>query len=303
MLFLNFPELKLENWIESKITLHLFLQILGKIRLAYFPPQPHFWHAPLYVTANGITTGPLVHATGLFEIKLDLVKHKCIAIHSNGQSYGFAIEALSVSEFYQKTVALTQKMGIELVIYAKPYDPSRVRTEMSFIENTQARAYDKEYISRFWYILTQVYPILEQFKGAFVTKVSPVFLYWQTLDLGCSIYTGNEIKGVSSAVHGKVFQQTYSHEMFSIGFWVGDDYLPEPVFYVQANPEYPGLLKCPLFPEGARWLGEQEESLMGIFNYQQCIESLDPKQAIRDFFQSGYLAISQSANWFIEEVG
>jgi hypothetical protein len=105
---------------------------------------------------------------------------------------------------------------------------------------------------------------------------------------------------VSSAVHGKVFQQTYSHEMFTIGFWTGDDYLPEPVFYIQPNPEYPDLLTQPLFPANAKWL--EQESMMGILKYQDCIESLDPKQDILNFFQSGYLAIAKAANWFVEEI-
>lgn len=300
MIFLGFPELKLENWLETKITLHLFLQILGKIKLGYFPPQQHFWHAYLLLTANGVTTGPLVYGNGLFELSLDLVQHKLIASHSDGQKYSFMIEGLSVADFYKKLMTMTSKMGLELVIYAKPYDPSRVRTETPFSEDKQIRAYDKDYIKRFWYILTQVYPLIEQFKGTFVTKVSPVFLGWQTLDLACSIYTGNQIIGVSSAVHGKVFQQTYSHEMFTIGFWVGDDYLPEPVFYIQPNPEYPDLLTQALFPTKAKWL--EQESVMGILKYQDCIDSLDPKQDILNFFQSGYLAISKAANWFVEEI-
>jgi hypothetical protein len=301
MYFLNWPELKLENWIDTKITLHLYLQILGKIRLGYFPVQQHFWHAPLLLTANGVTTGPLVHESGLFELKLDLVNHKLIAMHSNGETYGFAVDRLTVSEFYKKTLGVASKMGIELVIDAKPYDPSRVRSDIEFIKDTQPRAYDKDYLGRFWYILTQIYPLMEQFKGLFVTKVSPVFLYWQTLDLACSIYTGNQIVGVTSAVHGKVFQQTYSHEMFTIGFWVGDDYLPEPVFYIQPNPEYLGLLNEPLFPQGASWL-EEGQSMMGIYKYHDCGASANPKQGMVEFFQSGYLAISRAANWFVEEL-
>ncbi len=301
MFFLNFPELKLENWGETKILLHLFLQILGKIRLGYSPPQQHFWHAPLILMANGVTTGPLVYASGLFELKLDLVNHKLIASHSNGENYGFSIEGLTVSEFYKKVLVVCSKIGVEIIILAKPFDPPRVRSEIPFIEDKQLRPYDKDYIARFWFIVGQVYPILEQFKGNFVGKVSPVFLYWQTFDIACSIYTGNQILGVTSAVHGKVFQQTYSHEMFTLGFWVGDDYLPEPVFYIQPNPEYPDLVKYPLFPTGASWVGDQE-SMMGVFTYQQCTESLDPKQAIVEFFQSGYLAISKAANWFVEEI-
>lgn len=301
MNFVHFPELKLENWIETKISLHLFLQILGKIRLKYFPPQQHFWHAPLLLTAQGISTGPLEHETGLFEFKLNLTTHKVVASHSNGSHYGFAIEGLTVAEFYKKIWVIGAKMGIELRIHAKPYDPSRVRTDKLFSEDTQARVYNKDYVLRFWYILTQVYPILEKFKGNFVGKVSPVFLYWQTLDLSCSIYTGNQVIGVSSAVHGKVFQQTYSHEMFTIGFWVGDDYLPEPVFYIQPNPDYPSLVTQMLYPEGAKWLMDQG-SIMGQYRYQQCIESADPKQSMITFFQSGYQAISQAANWFVEEL-
>lgn len=299
MQFLGFPELKLENWIETKITLHLYLQILGKVRLTYFPVQQHFWHAPLLLTAQGITTGPLMHTNGLFELILDLTQHKLLAMHSTGQKYAFSIEGLTVAEFYKKILAVTQKMGMKISIYAKPFDPSRVRTETAFIEDNQKRAYDKDYIQRFWYILTQVYPLLEQFKGNFITKVSPVFLYWQTLDLACSIYTGNQIIGVNSATHGKIFEQTYSHEMFTIGFWVGDDYVPEPVFYIQPNPEYPGLISQPLFPEGAKWL--EDQSMIGILKYQQCVESIDPKQAVLHFFQSGYLAIVQAANWQVEE--
>ena len=277
------------------------MQILGKIRLGYFPTQQHFWHAPLILSVNGITTGPLIHATGLFELKLDLVHHKLVASHSNGHSYSFSIQGLTVAEFYKKILAITHKMGVEIAIYAKPYDPSRVRTETAFIDDIQPRIYNKDYIDRFWYILMQLYPVIEQFKGVFIGKVSPVFLYWQTFDLSCSIYTGKQIIGVTSAVHGKVFQQTYSHEMFSLGFWVGDDYLPDPVFYIQPNPEYPGLSKQPIFPDGAKWK-EEGESVIGILTYQQCQASSDPKQAIFDFFQSGYMAISKTANWFVEEI-
>lgn len=301
MHFLNFPELKLENWIETKILIHLFLQILGKIRLGYFPPQQHFWHAPLLLTPNGATTGPLVHESGLFELKLDLINHKLIASHSNGQTYGFSVEGLTVAEFYKKVLGVCSKMGIEISIYAKPFDPSRVRSDIPFAEDNQPRAYNKDYLERLWFIFSRVYPILEQFKGNFVGKVSPVFLYWQTFDLACSIYTGNQILGVTSAVHGKVFQQTYSHEMFTLGFWVGDDYIPQPIFYIQPNPEYPELSKQPLFPANAKWLGD-EESVMGALSYHECIQSPDPKDTILNFFQSGYLAISKAANWFVEDI-
>jgi hypothetical protein len=289
-----FPSLPLEAWLDTKVTLHLFTQIIGKIRLTLTPKVNHWWHVPLYVSARGLTTGPMPYENRNFELELDLIDHHLAARTSRGEVFQIPLEGQSVAGFYEQTLDALSRIGIEATILANPFDPERVKSHEPFLTDTAHGTYDPEYAHRFWSILVPLDSIFKEFRGRFLGKCSPVHFFWHSFDLAVTRFSGRPAPVAEGT--DLVTREAYSHEVISAGFWVGDDNVPEPSFYSYTAPEPEGLKQERLRPAGASW-NEQNGSSMALYRYNDFRASADPRRALLDFLQSAYEAGAKRATW------
>jgi hypothetical protein len=284
----------LDEWRPTKNTLHLYLQIVGKIRLAMHPRVNHWWHVPLYVSPRGLTTRAIPFENGNFEIELDLRGHKLTIATSGGGYEDFALyDGLSVADYYQSVFANLAKLGIHPRIRPLPYEaPSKT----PFPEDTQNHSYDKHYVERFHQILVGVDDIFEEFRGRFTGKSTPVHLFWHSFDLALTRFSGRPAPVRKDA--GTVEREAYSHEVISFGFWFGDDNVPAPAFYSYTAPEPAGLADEPL-PSPARW-ADSNGSHMALLMYDDVRTDKDPRAQVLDFLEAAYQAGAKRADWDAE---
>jgi uncharacterized protein DUF5996 len=294
---LIFAPLPIEEWEDTKNTLHLFLQIVGKIRLSLFPKTNHWWHVTLYLSPRGITTRPIPYGNIIFEIEFDFIDHRLVIRSSGGKAESFSIEKLSVSDFYKKVFSTLPDLGIDCSIKPVPYDVPF--SNIPFESDNEHSLYDKEYVSRYWRILLQVNSVFEEFRAGFTGKSTPVHLYWHHADLAVTRFSGKrapELEGGTAAD-----REAYSHEVISFGFWAGDENVRAPAFYSYTYPEPEGLAKEPLLPKQAIWNTEGAGS-MAVLMYDDMRVSDYPRQAILDFMESAYQAGSKLATWNVKEL-
>ncbi len=290
----NFPEIPLENWRRTKNTLHLYCQIVGKIRLAMHPPINHWWHVPLYVSARGLTTHAIPFAGGNFEIEFDLKDHELKMRTSDGRVEDFALyDGLSVADFYASIFANLAKLDIKPNIKAVPYEAPSITP---FAEDSENNSYDKEYVEKFHKILVAADDIFEEFRGRFTGKSTPVHLFWHSFDLALTRFSGKAVPPRTGA--GLVEREAYSHEVISFGFWFGDDKVPAPAFYSYTAPEPAGLTEEPLKPDDASW--NTANGAMAILMYDDARKLENPRKAILDFLESAYNAGAKRAGWDLE---
>ena len=290
----SFPEMPLDEWRPTKNTLHLFLQIVGKIRLAMHPRVNHWWHVPLYVSPRGLTTRAIPLDNGNFEIALDLHDHKLTISTSSGGYEDFALyDGLSVADFYQSVFANLAKLGIHPRIRPVPYEaPSKT----PFAENNDDHSYDKVFIERFHQVLVEVDDIFEEFRGRFIGKSTPVHLFWHSFDLALTRFSGRPAPPRKDA--GVVEREAYSHEVISFGFWFGDDNVKAPAFYSYTAPEPSGLAD-EILPEPARW-AETNGSHMALLMYDEVRNIADPRGVVLGFLESAYQAGAARAGWDVD---
>ena len=286
-----FPPLPLDEWKATKNTLHLYLQIVGKIRLSLFPRQNHWWHVPFYVSARGLTTRPIPFKNGNFEIEFDLTEHKLKLETSGGERREFDLrDGLTVAGFYKNVFENLSALGIETKIRAVPYEaPSKT----PFAEDEENKSYDREYIEKFHRILVFVNDVFEEFRGRFLGKSTPVHLFWHSFDLALTRFSGREAEVREDA--GLVEREAYSHEVISFGFWAGDDNVPAPAFYSYTAPEPDGLTEEQLQPDAAFW--NTDKGAMAILMYDDARNSSAPREKILEFLESAYQAGAKRAEW------
>ncbi len=288
------PSLPLEDWQDSYTNLHLWTQIVGKVRLSQTPWINHSWHVPLYVSARGLTTTSIPHKNGTFQIDFDFCDHQLIIYASDGRKEQFALEPMSVADFYQKIMSSLARLGFEVSIYTKPVElPDPI---LPFEENTQLAAYDKDAVARFWRILVQVNRVLTAFRSRFTGKVSPVHFFWGAFDLAVTRFSGRTAPkhpGGMPNCADWVMEEAYSHEVSSAGFWPGAG-LGEPAFYAYAYPAPEGFKDYPIKPEAAYYHAELGEF---ILPYEAVRAAEDPDAALMDFLQTTYEAAAVLANW------
>jgi hypothetical protein len=286
------PPLPLEAWRPTKETLHLFLQIVGKIRLALSPPQNHWWHVTLYVTPYGLTTGPIPQAYGSFTIDFDFVDQALVTTTSDGRRRQFALaDGLSVAQFYRNLRADLTALGIEVAIWPVPYDTF---TTEPFKTDTLHAAWDAEYIDRFRRVHVAIDNVFARFRGRFTGKSTPVHVFWHSFDLALTRFSGRRAKVRDGA--GPVEREAYSHECISFGFWTGDDKIPAPAFYSYTAPEPPGLADEPLEPKAARW-APAGSGVMALLDYEDVRRAASPRDVILEFLESAYRAGAARAQW------
>jgi hypothetical protein len=291
---LRFPPLPIEEWEDTKNTLHLFLQVVGKVRLALYPKMNHWWHVPFYVSVRGLTTGPIPYRDMTFEMEFDFKNHILRIETSECASRTIPLKGLSVAEFYESVFSSLKKLGITVEIRAVPYDIPAISTEPFATDETHA-SYDEEYVKKFWHILVQVDSIFQVFRGRFIGKSSPVAFFWHHVDLSLPRFSGRAVPVREGA--GVVEREAFSHEHINFGFWAGDQNVREPAFYAFMHPMPKGLIEEPLSPKEAFW---SPDAGMALLMYNSIREAESPEQKVLDFLESVYQAGAKKANWDIE---
>ena len=287
------PELPLAEWADTKDTLHLWVQIVGKVRLASTPPRNHWWHVPLYLDVRGLTTRRMHAGAVSFELAFDFVDHRLVVRTSRGEveSFGLA-DGLSVAAFDRRLHETLAGLGLDVTIREVPY---RVPwTTTPFPDDHEHARYDRDAVERFWRILDWSDGMLELFSGWYCGKTSPVHLFWHGLDLAVTRFSGRRAPEVPDA--GPVDREAYSHEVVSFGFWAGDRELGEPMYYSYTAPEPEGLRDRPLRPDEARWRGYGNGSL-ALLPYETVRASTDPERTLLAFLESAYRAGADAAGW------
>jgi len=290
----SWPDLPTAAWRESYATLHLWTQIIGKIRLAHTPWLNHSWHIALYVSARGLTTSPIPNGAGTFQIDLDFIDHALRISTSDGATREFALAGHSVASFYAAVMAALAELGIHVAIDEMPNElPEPIR----FSQDTQHASYDPDAVRRFFQILANVDRVFKQFRTGFLGKASPVHFFWGSFDLAVTRFSGRRAPrhpGGVPHLSDEVACEAYSHEVSSAGFWPGGGAIDYPAFYSYAYPEPPGFRAAQVRPDAAFFseaLGEF------ILPYDAVRNAAQPDQALLDFLQSTYEAAADAAKW------
>jgi hypothetical protein len=290
-----FPSLPLDQWQSTKTTLHLFTQIVGKVRLALEPKVNHWWNVPLYVSARGLTTSAIPYGEWqAFELELDFLDHDLVVRTSENKVERVPLRDQSVSSFHKSLFGVLSERGIHADILAKPFDSAKVQSTEPFPTDTAHAAYEDVYAQRFWRILIGVDAIFKEFRGRFEGKCSPVHFFWHSFDLAVTRFSGRRAPLNEDA--DVVTKGAYSHEVISAGFWPGDQNLPEPAFYSYVFPEPDGLAEQKLRPQTA-WWEPQIGSHMALLRYEDFRQSEEPRKYLLEFLQSSYEAGAELANW------
>ena len=289
------PALPYAAWSDTKDTLHLFLQIIGKVRLKAHPKLNHWWHVTLYPHVRGLTTGRIPYGETGFEIFYDMLDHKVIVSTNDGRQREFSVPGLTVAGFSDALFSRLDELGISVTILAVPYDN---KSKTPFAEDTAERAYDEGAVSDFWRVLCSVSSAFEIYRAGFVGKQTPVQLYWHSFDIVVTRFSGraHPLDGGTQSD-----REAYSHEVISVGFWPGDDSFPEAAFYGYAYPEPERLNEVSLQPGEAFW-AEKNGGALAILKYEDARLAADPKAAILAFLNSLYEGSADKARWPVEEL-
>ena len=291
----NFPPLPYAEWVDTRDTLHLFLQIIGKVRMKTHPKLNHWWHVTLYPHVRGLTTGRVPLPQGGFEILFDMRDHAVIISLDDGRQDSFAVPGLTVAEFYNALMTRLHALGISVALVAVPYDN---KSKTPFAEDIAPRAYDENAVSNFAQALASIAGVFEIYRSRFVGKQTPVQLYWHSFDLVVTRFSG---KAHPLGAGTQSDREAYSHEVISIGFWPGDDTFPEAAFYGYAYPEPEGLSSAPLQPDKALW-AEKNGGALAILKYEDARKANDPQEAVLAFVDSLYEAAVAKANWPVDDL-
>jgi Family of unknown function (DUF5996) len=288
------PDLPFDAWSDTCATLHMWFQIVGKIRLAQCPWLNHSWHAALYVTARGLTTSLIPHGTRNFQIDFDFVDHRLTVQTSDGSSSGFALEPQSVADFYKRLTGEMRKLGLDISISRKP---NEVADPIPFDLDEIHRTYDREYANRFWRILVQADRVFKIFRARFIGKCSPVHFFWGAPDLAVTRFSGRrapEHPGGIPNLPDWVTREAYSHEVSSCGFWFGGGPIPYPAFYSYAYPEPARFSRATVAPPEAFYSNDLHEFILA---YDVVRKSASPDDALLEFLQSTYETAADLAKW------
>jgi hypothetical protein len=289
----GWPDLPYGAWSETCSTLHLWTQVVGKIRLAQTPWQNHSWHVPLYVTTRGLTTSPIPHGSRSFEIVFDFVAHVLKIRSSDGVERKLDLRPQTVADFYGEVMASLADLGIPVDITEYPCE---IAGAISFNADRRHAAYDAEYANRFWRVLLQVDRVFKRFRTGFIGKCSPVHFFWGSFDLAVTRFSGRRAPPFAGKVPGlasAVMQEAYSHEVSSAGFWPGGNGT-DASFYSYAYPQPAGFRDAVVQPEQAFFSEPLGEFLLP---YDAVRNDGDPDACLQAFCQSTYEAAARTANW------
>jgi hypothetical protein len=288
--FDSWPALPLAEWKDTYATLHMWTQIVGKVRLALSPQINHWWGSTLYVTARGLTTSPIPYKKGVFEVSFDFIAHTLEIATSLGESRAFRLVPRTVAEFYSKLMDALHSLGIEVKVWPMPVEVPR---PVRFNLDESHAAYDGEYAHRFWQILVSVDTVFWEFRSRFIGKVSPVHFFWGSFDLAVTRFSGRRAPERPGA--DPITKEAYSHEVISMGFWPGDgEIVKDAAFYAYAAPEPAGFKEHRVRPAKAFYSTEKSEFFL---MYDDVRSSDTPGQLLLEFCQSTYEAGAILGNW------
>jgi hypothetical protein len=291
----TWPALELREWVGTRDTLQLWLQIVGKVRLTLTPPINHSWHATLYVTSRGLTTAPIPHGVREFQIDLDLIDHRLDITTSDGARGGFALGPQTVAAFYDRLMRELERLDLPVRIWGRPNElPDPI---LPFVKDEIHREYDADAVHRFWRILVQSERVMREFRVRFIGKCSPIHLFWGAMDLAVTRFSGRIAPmhpGGIPNLPDRVTREAYSHEVSSCGFWAGTPPIDYPAFYAYAYPQPAGFAEARVRPDGAFFSADFGEF---ILPYRVVRESPNPDDTLLEFLQSTYEAAANLARW------
>src|SRR5688572_12392682 len=288
------PDLPLAAWQDTFATLHLWTQIVGKIRLVKSPWLNHSWHTTLYVTSRGLTTSPIPDGKRTFELEFDFTAHRLELRSSDGRREEVPLRPQSVASFRSLVMEALRRLDIDVRISRKP---SELVDPIPFAEDETHRSYDAEYAHRFWLALVQVDRVFKIFRTRFLGKASPVHYFWGAGDLAVTRFSGRrapEHPGGIPNLPDWITREAYSHEVSSCGFWPGGGPILYPAFYSYAYPEPSGFAGAPVKPEEAFYSSDLREF---ILPYDAVRLAPSPNDVLLDFLQTTYEAAATLGNW------
>ncbi len=290
----RWPALPFHEWKETAATLHMWTQIVGKVRLALAPWQNHSWSVALYLTARGLTTSPMPHGAICFEIDFDFIAHRLCIRCSDGSAREIALRPMTVADFYEQFMDALRDLGLAVDISPTP---NEVDPAIPFASDRTHAAYEAEFAQRYWQVLVQTDRVFKEFRARFIGKCSPVHFFWGSFDLAVTRFSGRTAPAHPGGVphlSDAVAQEAYSHEVSSAGFWPGNEAAPEALFYSYAYPTPEGFAEATVRPAAARWHATLREF---VLPYDAMRTTEDPDEALMDFLQSTYEAAAALGRW------
>jgi hypothetical protein len=291
------PELPFNDWQESAETLHMWTQIVGKIRLAQSPWVNHSWHVTLYVTPRGLTTGTVPHGQSSFSIDFDFIDHRLHLQSSGGGSAHLPLHGQDTADFYAAVMQSLDELGLPVRIDTVP---NEVEEAIPFPEDRVHKTYDPAAVNRFWRALCQVDRVFKDFRAEFQGKASPVHFFWGSFDHAVTRFSGRTAPDHPGGLPNLplwVAQEAYSQEVSSAGFWPGSAQFPQPIFYSYAYPTPEGFAEEPVAPAEAFWSADLGEY---VLPYEAVRTASDPDAALLDFLNSTFDAAAKTAQWDLE---
>jgi len=287
----NLPELPYDSWKDTLATLHMWTQMVGKIRLSLSPLVNHWWNVPLYVTSRGLTTSPMPYGSRTLEICFDFIDHKLIIETSDGEIRELALKPQSVADFYQLLMKTLSQLGMPVSIWTRPCEQPEELT-IPFEKDTVHKSYDAEAAHKFWEILVWADSVFKEFRASFVGKASPAHFFWGSFDLAVTRFSGRRAPDRPGADF--ITREAYSHEVSSAGFWPGGGDIKGPAFYSYAAPEPAGFAERKVNPSAAYYHPVMKEF---VLMYENVRTAESPNAELLAFLQSTYEAAADLGHW------
>ena len=290
----QWPDLAFENWKDTLATVHLWTQVVGKIRLRQMPWLNHSWHVTLYVSASGLTTGSIPYEDGVFQIDFDFIHHVLHITTSAGGVAKVELYPRSVADFYRELFEKLESVAVNAYIYA---EPNEIDPAIPFQDDEIHRSYNAERMHDFYTALVSIHNVFTKFRATFTGKCSPVHFFWGAFDIAVTRFSGRRAPvhpGGAPNMPLAVMQEAYSHEVSSCGFWPGNEQFPHPVFYAYCYPTPPEFSQQPVKPNEAFFSAEMGEFML---LYEVVRRSDDPERVLMQFLQSTYEAAANTGNW------
>jgi hypothetical protein len=285
----SWPALPLASWKDTCATLHMWTQIVGKVRLALTPKVNHWWNVPLYVSSRGLTTSPIPYGERVFEVEFDFVEHKLCLRMSDGVTREHPLAPQSVADFYRDFMAMLRSVGIQVEIWKMP---AEIPDPIAFDQDHIHASYDRESAHRFWRILVSTDEVFKEFRSRFIGKSSPVHFFWGSFDLAVTRFSGRRAPERQGA--DIITREAYSHEVISAGFWPGGGEVTDAAFYCYAAPEPPGFAQQRVGPQAAFYHPNLKEFLL---MYDVVRGTASPSTTLLEFLQSTYEAGANLGKW------
>jgi hypothetical protein len=283
------PELPYGAWRDTKQTLQMYLQIVGKLRLALSPMEPQWANVPLYVTARGLNTSPLPHPSGVFDVDVDFIDHVVSVRTTQGRVEQVRLEPRTVADFYAELMGALERAGVPVEISTQAVE---VPDPIPYPKDVEHSSYDPEWANRFWHALVAVDAVMKEHRARFRGKTSPVHFWWGTFDHAYARFSGRQLEPRPEA--GVIERYGADAEQASAGFWPGDERLQQPAFFAFTFPKPEGIEEAEVKPDAAAWSEQMGEF---ILPYDAVRTAADPRGALLDFLETTYRAGAERAGW------